>query len=680
MAEISPIQQEIPQNTQEQPQIPENVQFLQEIVKSKNIAEMLEDAEISIIGSTAKREYQLDYDSRREWRKDIDKAMDIALQVKQPKTFPWKDASNVKYPLLTTASIQFAARAYPAIVNNASVAKCKIVGSDAGVPQVDERGQPIPDPQSVDPETGEPTAPLWEKPPGAKRQRGDRVARHMSWQLTDEMEEWEADTDRLMHVLPITGVAFRKSWFDPIKGRNCSKLVMPQDLVINYDAKSMEDAPRMTYEFQLYPHQVTERVREGLYLDQPLGGSENGDDDGPMDFLEQHRLLDLDEDGYPEPYIVTLHKKTGYVMRIVARFDGDSLFLNDAAEVKKITPHVYFTLYGFIPNPESAIYFLGFGKLLGPINESVNTALNQMFDSATLQITGGGFIGNGIRIPKGSLRFRPGEYKVVASGGQKLADSIFKMDHSGPSPVLFQLLGLLIDAGKEISSVQDVMMGDTGNTEQTATTTLALIEQGMKSFSAIFKRIHRSLGKELKVLYDLNRRFMPEEQYFNVLDEMDAVSQSDYQTGDFDIVPISDPAMVTDMQRMAKADYLKQFIGDQYFNQMEIRTRMMDAANVDTDRLLQEPGPPPRDLTAEAKFLKAVGELRLKKEMQPAEITKLLTSALKDVTSSQAGEGAMGVGQAEEVIEEINDEYREATGLGSMEESDPNAGVLPTPG
>ena len=44
-----------------------------------------------------------------------------------------------------------------------------------------------------------------------------------------------------------------------------------------------------------------------------------------QDFLEQHRLLDLDGDGYEEPYIVTIHKTSHKVARIVADFGEDDI-------------------------------------------------------------------------------------------------------------------------------------------------------------------------------------------------------------------------------------------------------------------------------------------------------------------------------------------------------------------
>jgi chaperonin GroES len=334
--------------------------------------------------------------------------------------------------------VQFQARAYPAIVPGREIARAEVVGVD---------------------------------PDGSKRERAKRVGEHMSYQLTKQIKNWEEDTDRMLVVLPIEGTCFRKTYFDPRLGRPCSELVRAMDFVVHYKARGLDVAPRATHEFPLYPHTIEERKRAGVYLDVDLSkpNSAENDADAPHDMLEQHRLWDLDEDGYPEPYIVTVHKDTAKVLRIVAAYDMDGIFtaagsvgdilrntvgaaqsvgLDPQAAVQAVMPHLtgaqiirierssYFTKYGFIPNPESAIYDLGFGMLLNPINETVNTVLNQMLDAGTLANTGGGFIGSGVRMKSGSFKFTPGEYKRVDATGADLKSNIVPLQFSGPSKAL----------------------------------------------------------------------------------------------------------------------------------------------------------------------------------------------------------------------------------------------------
>ena len=127
--------------------------------------------------------------------------------------------------------------------------------------------------------------------------------------------------------------------------------------------------------------------RSDLWLEPetPFGTAANaqdGDKDAPHEFIEQHRTWDLDEDGYAEPYIVTVHKESRQIVRIVARYDQDGIhFSGRTHKVVKIEPIHYYTKYDFLPNPDGGIYGVGFGQLLRPINEAVNTTLNQLIDA-----------------------------------------------------------------------------------------------------------------------------------------------------------------------------------------------------------------------------------------------------------------------------------------------------------
>lgn len=568
-------------------------QKLQKWIKSKNIAPELDKTELNKIGERVMDEYQIDVTSRGEWKDKTERAMDMAMQVAKEKQFPWPKAANVIFPLMTNAAIQFAARAYPAIVQNREVVKGVVIGDDDGIPTIDPHtGQPITDPQ-----TG---APVWAVPPGAKQQRADDIGEHMSWQLLDEMPEWEPETDTLLHVLPIVGCDFRKSFFDPEKGRNVSLRVSALKLVINYKAKSMETAPRLSEELEFYPNDIETMFRSDLWLEPetPFGTAANaqdGDKDAPHEFIEQHRTWDLDEDGYAEPYIVTVHKESRQIVRIVARYDQDGIhFSGRTHKVVKIEPIHYYTKYDFLPNPDGGIYGVGFGQLLRPINEAVNTTLNQLIDAGTLQNTGGGFIGKGLSMNAGAIRFQLGEYKVVNTSGASLKDSIVTMPWPGPSTVLFQLLGQLIESGKEIASIKDVLTGEGQSANTPATTTLAIIEQGLKVFTAIYKRVYRSLKAELAKLYRLNRVYGDEVAQYKVGNTWKKIAKEDYVKGS-GVEPVADPTMVTDMQALGRAQFLMQFMNDPLCNPKEIRERIMKAANIDNigKVILDQPLPNP---------------------------------------------------------------------------------------
>lgn len=569
--------------------------------------------EIERLAQRVKGDYEIDDLSRADWKEKYRKWLDFALQIAQEKQYPWPKASNVIYPLMTTAAIQFAARAYPAIIRDRNVVKGSVIGSDTGeinpmfvqaVQNLQALQQQNPN-TPIPPEVAQQLPAQWLVPPGAKQMRADLIGRHMSWQLLNQQEEWEPQTDTLLICLPIVGTMFRKTYYDPSLGRNMSETVTAMDLCVNYYARSFETAPRHTESIRLYPWEIEERIRSGLYLDEDYGhdsmpdayGDPNSqtDEDAPTTFLQQHRRWDLDGDGYAEPYIVTVARDSGKLARISAGFDMSGVHWTPEGKVRKIDKIAVYTKYGFIPSPDSKVYDLGFGHLLFPINEAINTTLNQMFDAGHLQIVGGGFIGGGLSINTGALRFQMGEYKPVNVLGGNIRDQVFPLPFPGPNAILMQLLVFLVEAGERVASVKDIMTGDMPGDNTSGITTLAVIEQGLKVFSAIYKRVHRSLGYEFKKLYRLNRLYLPDVDNFKDGDDWRMISRADYEAG-AGVEPVSDPQMVTDMQRLGRAQFMLMFKDDPRVNGAKIIMDAFRAASIakPEDYLAPQPAPDPK--------------------------------------------------------------------------------------
>jgi chaperonin GroES len=544
-----------------------NLPSLADLSTDVNIANYLNEDTLVSIGAIVVDEYESDLESRSEWEEMYREAMKVARQVKENKSFPWPNAANVKYPLITMSAIQFAARAYPEIVQGGKVAGCKVIGQD---------------------------------PDGAKQARADRVSAHMSYQLTEQMENWDADMDRLLHVLPIAGICWKKTYYDPITGP-CSDFLLPLDVIVHYYTRNLDTCPRITHHFPLYTNRIIEHQRAGEYLDIDLGQAianedyDSSDSDVPHMFLEQHRYLDLDDDGYKEPYIVTVHKDTRKVVRIVARYNEEGISMAEG-EVLKIVPINHFTKFSFIPSPDGSFYDIGFGILLNPLNETINTLFNQMLDAATKENAGGGWIGKGAKLPGGVLRFRPGEYKPVDVPGQSLRENIVDAPAKGPSGVLFNLLDLLINVTKELSTVSQEMGGQAGHPNETATSVLARMEQGMKVFNAVHKRVYRSLTQELKKIYALNKMYLPGDEYMNIVDDENADAQADYEDASIDVKPIADPAMATDVQRMMRAEAAMQILQQVPGGNVEaLARRLLESMHIENiDELFPDPNAEPQ--------------------------------------------------------------------------------------
>ena len=538
---------------------------IEELVNEVNIAEKLDPEQLSEIGQRAVQGYEIDEDSRSEWREMNEQAMKIAKQTIEKKTHPFPGASNVKFPLITKSAIDFAARTYPEIVQGDRVVNLGVLGTD---------------------------------PEGQKARRAARVSKHMTYQLLQESDEWEEGTDKLLHILPIIGTVFRKVYHDPIQKRVIKELCHPDKIVVNYDVPSLEVARRITHLMPMYANDIVERIRAGIYLDVDVDAMKHAegydieDSDPALEILEQHCYLDLDEDGYAEPYIVTLHNGTKEVLRIVARYDGEGIETNEEGDIQRIKPIQYFVDYHMIKSPDGGFYSLGLGQLLYPINETINTTLNQIIDAGTLSNSQAGFIGRGLRIKGGQLKVRLGEWKVLdAATGTDIKNNIVPLPVREPSTVLFQMLGFLVEAGKDLADIQDTLQGKGPTQNVAATTVLTLVEQGMKVFNAVQKRLRRAFKKEFKRIYHLNRKYLSDKEYKNVVDDPEANVELDYNTTDFDVAPVTDPSAGSDAQRMARAKVLTEIPGlDPYFQTLYM-LEAMQIPDAQIKALLPPPNP-----------------------------------------------------------------------------------------
>jgi chaperonin GroES len=373
--------------------------------------------------------------------------------------------------------------------------------------------------------------------------------------------------DRLLLMVAIMGTMFKKTYYDPHTEKICSKLVDPREVTINYFADSITDANRISQNVYLYKREYIERQRSGAYAEVDIGDPTSADHDDPgisttdsslpYVFIEQETWLDMDDDDLDEPYTVTFQKSSGKVVAIYPRFRPEDITVK-GGEVVRVKDHSVYTLYGFIPNPESHIYYLGFGHLLGPINESVNTIVNQLVDAGTLSNMQSGFLGKGLRVQKGDVTLRPGQWQSVNAIGDDLRKQIVPLPAKDPSTTLFQLLGTLITSGKELASVAEIFVGKMPGQNTPATTTMATIEQGMKVFTAIYKRIYRSLTEEFKKIFRLNGIYLDYNTAVSVLDE--PIGPEEFDNKEYDICPGADPTAVSGTERLLKAQGLMELM------------------------------------------------------------------------------------------------------------------------
>lgn len=609
---------------------------------SPNLCDRFTEQDLSTIGGMVYEGYMYDKQSRHSWEQRVQAALDLALQLQEDKTFPWPGAANVKFPLVTIAALQWHARAYPALVPSNHVVQMRVVGTD---------------------------------PDGKRTQKALRVGDFMSYQLMEESNEWEAEHDRALLAIPIVGCAFKKTYRDGVSGTNRSEMVSARDLYINYWAKSLEDCTRKTHRIPMQKNELYSRMAGGIYRDcreeawyeagaQMLNdkarenirtGQQPVNEDGTTPFytLEQHVRLDLDGDGYDEPYIVTVDEASQNVLRIVTAFDYDDIkFLGEGRkkEIVQIPATEYFTKYGFIPSPDGGIYDIGFGLILGPINESVSSIINQLIDAGTMSVRSGGFLGRGAKIKGGNQNFNPFQWNPVDSTGDDLQKSIVPLPVREPSNVLFQLLGLLIDYTNRIAGATDIMVGENPGQNTPAQTSQTMVEQGSKINAAIFKRTWRSMKEEFQKFYRLNKRHLPAQE-MQYGEQAGVIAQGDFNDPDKFICPAADPNLVSDTAAVQQAMLLLQRVPTGGYDADAVEVRFLQAARVkDWQQVFlgRQKIPPPPNPKIAVEGLKQQGH----EKRDAAKLKQMLIKSMADNAKEQA-EITLLEAQAEQIIHAI---------------------------
>jgi chaperonin GroES len=576
----------------------ETIVPLEKILKSPNLVPALSEDEARGLGFDICESFKRDKESRAGWEDRMRKGMELALQVVEKKTFPWEGAANVKFPLVTIAALQFQSRAYPALIGG-------------------------PNPVT--------TKPLVPGKPDEEA-RAKRISAHMSYQVLEQMLDWEEEADKALLIQAIMGCVFKKTWHDPVRAINRSVCVSPRDLYMNYWATSVEECQRVTHLLYLSHNDVREKqmlgvfeeFHPGAHVTQPTERDGNGvdkrqgtspppvDSDTPYECLEQCLYLDLDGDDYREPYVATVRHDTRQLLRLAPLFTRKDITYSREKKprILRIEPCGMYTKYTFIPSPDGGIYDLGLGALLGPINHVIDSGINQMLDAGTMANAGGGFLGKGAKLKKGDLHISPGKWITLDCLGGEIRDNVMALPTPQPSEGLFKLISLLIQYGQMISGATDAMMGENPGQNTPAGTQQSMIEQGMTTFNGIYKRTHKGMTREFQKLFRLNINFQSEDatRFYDTKGNMAEVFGADYTSPGINLIrPSASPFYMSDMQRLQQSTAILQTAtnlpyGDRYqailyyYEALKVQDPdrfVIDPALIAEDQQLQQAGKPP---------------------------------------------------------------------------------------
>lgn len=548
-----------------------SIQTLIDYIEQKNIAEDISEDKLQELAAKVKRQYTEDSESMEDWVQTVEHGIKLMKPEWKPKTEPWQGASNYKDPILTEASVKFGDKASLELLRSPNLVSAAVMGRD---------------------------------PSGAKQEAGERVAEAMNYQINYEMKGWRKNQEKLLYSIPNYGAVFKKVVYDPVDKKSDAVLICYPDFAVNQASTSIGEARSFSHILDFSKNDITERVNSGLWLEiedyNPDTDGDNGSNesggvtnakDNPDRYIEQQCFFDLDDDGYEEPYIVTLHEKSCKVVRIVARFDMKSIFvemsdmsmpLDEAIAMRRdilvaefggqegadllgivipeddfsdldiirIEPFQNISYYGFIPAPDGTFLHLGYAHLLGALCEAINTNTNQITDAATLENLSGGFLSKEFRAELGLKRLAPGQWVKTNVPADKMAKGIFPKPAQPPSQALYQLGNDKLRRAQSYLAVLDVSGQLTAQTSPT--TALAMIQEAAIPTSAIMARILEAEAEEFGILYRINQRTFPIEKYQRLLADPQADPSVDFGD-DLMIKPVANAEMSSKTQRLQSA-------------------------------------------------------------------------------------------------------------------------------
>ena len=495
---------------------------------NENLADMLDEGQLTELAGDLIGEYDEDISSRKDWIQTYVDGLELLGMKVEDRTEPWPGACGVYHPLMSEALVKFQAETMMETFPAQGPVRTELIGK----------------------ETTE------------KKEAARRVEADMNYQLTDVMVEYRPEHERMLWGLGLSGNAFKKVYYDPSLGRQTSMYVPAEDVVVPYGASNIETSPRVTHIMRKTPNEVKKLQVAGFYRDIEL--------DDPVDTLdeveraiaermgfrassdERYKLLEMqvelildddkfrdDEDeGIALPYIVTIEKSTETILSIRRNWDPD-----DKLKAKR----QHFVHYPYVPG--FGFYAFGLIHLIGAFAKSGTSLIRQLVDAGTLSNLPGGFKTKGLRVKGDDTPISPAEWRDVDVASGTMRDNIMPLPYKEPSQVLYSLLGTIVEEGRRFAGAADLQVSDMSANAPVGTT-LAILERTLKTMSAVQARIHYAMKQEFRLLKAIIRDYTPDEYNYDPAEGDRRAKKSDYDM--VTVIPVSDPNAATMAQKIVQ--------------------------------------------------------------------------------------------------------------------------------
>jgi hypothetical protein len=526
-----------------------------------NLAEIMEDSDLSSLSDDLMGQVQSDIDSRKDWADTFVKGLDVLGFKYEERTDPWEGACGVFSTVLAEAAIRFQAETMSETFPAAGPVKTKILGE----------------------ETKE------------KEEAASRVKADMNYELTERMVEYRPEHERMLYSLGLAGSAFKKVYFDPNMGRQAAIYISAEDVIVPYGASNIESAERVTHIMRKTKNDLKKLQAGGFYRDVDLGdpeafhtdieekkaeeGGYSLTNDDRYAIYEIHADLLIegidDDDGIARPYVVTIERGSGEVLAVRRNYEeGDPLTLKR----QHFVHYVYVPGFGF--------YGLGLIHIIGGYAKAGTSLIRQLVDAGTLSNLPGGLKSRGLRIKGDDTPIEPGEFKDVDVPSGSIRDNIMPLPYKEPSQTLLALLNQITTEGRRLGAISDMNISDMSANAPVGTT-LALLERTLKPMAAVQARVHYAMKQEFKLLKAIMAEYAPTEYAYEPLRGEVTAKQADYMM--VDVIPVSDPNSSTMAQRVVQYQAVLQMAqqAPQIYDLPQLHRQMIEVLGVkNADKLV----------------------------------------------------------------------------------------------
>ncbi len=525
-----------------------------------NLADELDDSVLSTMASELIADYEDDLASRKDWIQTYVDGLELLGMKIEERSEPWEGACGVYHPLLSEALVKFQAETMMSMFPASGPVKTQIIGKETQ----------------------------------DKKDAAQRVQDDMNYQLTDVMQEYRPEHERMLWGLGLSGNAFKKVYFDPHLDRQVSLFVPAEDIVVPYGASNLESAERVTHTMRKTENEMNRLMAAGFYRDVELGTPADVLDEVEKKIAEkmgfratsdsrykvlemhvdynlpgyEHKDEDGNETGVALPYVITIEKGTNTVLAVRRNWEPDD---------KTYQKRQHFVHYGYVPG--FGFYYFGLIHLVGAFAKSGTSLIRQLVDAGTLSNLPGGFKTRGLRVKGDDTPIAPGEFRDVDVPSGTMRDNIMPLPYKEPSQVLMSLLQNIVDEGRRFANTADLQISDMSANSPVGTT-LAILERTLKVMSAVQARVHYSMKQELGLLKEIIAAYTPEEYSYEPEEGSRRAKKSDYDN--VEVIPVSDPNASTMAQKIVQYQAVMQLAqaSPQLYNLPLLHRQMLEVLGI----------------------------------------------------------------------------------------------------